>query len=387
MNCESNVSLESDASDRCSGDSAVESGMFEHLSDTSSIRYPEIPLGGIDAQDALSSYEKQDQDPDQGMPRWSLSTPPTFADFVEASFIPEFVATKRYAGRAHFRAILKHVLPPERVAHAFGASQARNKNTLKAISGWPYIDRLRLSEITPEVIQDLTSAALSRGYSIQTATHIRNVIRSIFAHAIRTGCYEGMNPASTVALPPMARRQTTALSFGQLIDLLQSMRHPEREVALFLMLTELKVAEICGIQWRYVNTSTIGKMIGEEFIPPRTIAVRALTYRGELSSITGKRRRFTRIPVLLSSIIHEIRGNSRFTLPTDFVLVSRNGSPIRPENIVARRLKPIGRSFNLPSLSWSVFNQTKIQLRSQIGRTFDEELKSCLFDRNLAAGR
>jgi hypothetical protein len=72
-------------------------------------------------------------------------------------------------------------------------------------------------------------------------------------------------------------------------------------------------------------------------------------------------------------------------LPQDFVLVSRNGAPIRPENILARRLKPIRLSFNLPWLSWSVFNQTAINLRLQIGRTFDEELKSSLFHANHTA--
>src|SRR5215472_8760342 len=278
VDSESNVSLGSDSWKRCSSDSPVATGMLEDETATPSLRYPEMVLRDLDAQDDLSPNGKQGQAPDRGMPHWTLSTPPTFAEFVEASFIPEFVATKRYAGRAHFRAILKHVLPPERVACAFGASRAKNKITLTAIAGWPYLDRLRLPEITSDVIQGLITAALARGYSIQTAMHIRNVIRSIFAHAIRTGSHQGKNPASAVALPPMARKQTTALSFSQLTALLQSMRYPEREVALFLMLTEMNVAEICGIQWRNVNTSTMGQMFEQEFIPPRSIAVRIQNY-------------------------------------------------------------------------------------------------------------
>ena len=360
--------------------------MLEDVNGTSPVCHPEVGLNNLDMHDALPAYGMEPEDPDPERQLRVSSTSTTFADFVEISFIPEFVVTKRYAGRAHFQAILKYVLPPERVARAFGANRASTRNTLTAIRNWPYIDRLRLPEITPDVIHHLTTAALARGYSIQTATHIRNVIRSIFAHAIRTGFYEDKNPASMVALPPIARRQIRTLTLGQLKAILQSMRYPERDVALFVMLAEMNVAEICGLQWRYVNTSRSGQMIGQEFIPARSIAVRNQSYRGELSSVAGKRRRFTRISELLGSVLHEIKGSSRFTLPHDFVLVSRNGAPIRPENILARRLKPIGRSFNLPWLSWSVFNQTEVKLRSQIGRTLDEELTSSLFHANHAVG-
>lgn len=385
METQSNVSPGSVSWNRCSDDSQVGSEMLKDESGTAPVCDPEVRLNDLDLQDALPASGRQRQEPDLGRLHRASSTSTTFADFVEVNFIPEFVATKRYAGRAHFQAILKYVLPPERAARAFGANRARAWNTLTAIVGWPYIDRLRFSEITADVIHGLTTAALARGYSVQTATHIRNVVRSIFSHAIRTGFYEGKNPASMVKLPPLARRQTTTLTLGQLKTLLQAMRYPEREVALFVMLTDMNVAEICGLQWRYINTSKIGQMIGQEFIPARSIAVRNQSYRGELSSVAGKRRRFTRIPDLLSSVLHEIRGINRSTLPHDFVLVSRNGAPIRPENILARRLKPIRLSFNLPWLSWSVFNQTAVKLRLQIGTTFDEELKNSLFHANHAA--
>jgi integrase len=383
---QSNAGHGSGSWNRRSDDSPAGSKLREDERGTDPACYGEPGLKSFDTHIALRVSRRQRRDSDLARYRPPLSAA-TFADFVEVHFIPEFVATKRYSGRAHFQAILKYVLPPERVARAFGANRANSRNRLTAILGWPYIDHLKLLEITPEVIHDLISAALVGGYSIQTATHIRNVVRSIFSHAARTGFYEGENPATMVTMPPMARKQTATLTLGQLKNLLQSMRYPEREVALWVMLTEMSVAEICGLQWRHVNTSKIGQMIGEEFIPARSIAVRIQSYRGELSLVTGKRRRFTRIPELLGSVLYEIRSKSRFTMLDDFVLASRNGAPIRAENISARRLKPIGRSLNLPSLSWSVLNQTVINLRSQIGRTFDEELKSFLFHRNRAGAR
>ena len=363
----------------------VGSEVSRDASGTSPVSDPQGGLNAPGTQEAFSGLGHC-QDANAGRQRRPSAAPATFADFVEVSFIPEFVVTKRYAGRSHFQAILKHVLPPERVVRAFGSPPAKTKHTLTAILDWPYIDGLPLPEITPDVIHRLTAAALARGYSIQTATHIRNVIRSIFAHAIRTGFYEGKNPACLVALPPMARRQVRTLTLGQLKALLQTMHYPEREAALFVMLTDMNIAEICGLQWKYVNASRISQMIGQEFMPARSVAVRNQSYRGELSSVAGKRRRFARIPDLLGSVLHELKSKRRFTLPQDYVLVSRNGAPIRPENILARRLKPIGRAFSLPWLTWSVFDQTAVELRAQLGRTFDEELKRCVFEVDHPAG-
>ncbi len=216
---------------------------------------------------------------------------------------------------------------------------------------------------------------MKHGYSTQTATHIRNVIRSVFSHAIRTGCYSGPNPATLVTLPSMTRKEPHALSLAQLKEVMNAMRHPEKNIAAFALLTELSVAEICGLQWKYLNLSHSSRLVEEEFVPPRTIAVRLQSYRGEFGAVPESRRRLVRIPELLFSLLRDLKTRSDFTEPQDFVLVSRNGTPIHPENIAARRLKSIGRSFAAPWLSWRVFNRTRINLRSEAGRNLNEEFE------------
>jgi integrase len=297
------------------------------------------------------------------------------ADFVEQRFIPEFVANKRSAGRAHFQAILKHVLPPERVARAFAINPVKGKSTLSAIPGWPYIDSLALCEINAAAIEGLITAALTNGYSIQTATHIRNVIRAIFSHAIRTGSYAGPNPAARVNLPPMSRKETPVLTFAQLKQLLGAMRYPEREFALLAMLTDMNVAEICGLQWKYLNLSNLPRMIDQEFVPPKVIAVRNQSYRGEVSDVIGKRRRFVRISDSLGSVLRGLRNRSQLTRPKDYVFASRNGTPIHPENIAARRLKSIGKSLDMPWLTWAVFQRSRGAIQAEVGGGFHEELE------------
>jgi hypothetical protein len=70
------------------------------------------------------------------------SSSPTLAEFVERSFIPEFVATKKSAGRDHFKAILKHVLPPEQVARLFTSRPGKVSVKLSTIPDWPYLGSL-----------------------------------------------------------------------------------------------------------------------------------------------------------------------------------------------------------------------------------------------------
>jgi hypothetical protein len=174
-----------------------------------------------------------------------------------------------------------------------------------------------LSEVSPEMIQHITARALEHGYSIQTATHIRNVIRVIFSHAIRTGCYTGANPANLVTLPAMTRKETDTLNLDQFKEVVHTMHYPEREIALLTILTDM--AEICGLQWKYLNTSGTSWLVEEEFIPPKAIAVRKQTYRGQFGVVTASRRKFIRVPDLLCSILHNLKNRRQFTAPHDFV--------------------------------------------------------------------
>jgi len=176
----------------------------------------------------------------------------------------------------------------------------------------------------------------------------------------------------------MTRRETHALDLSQLRRLFEEMIYPERELALLAMLTKMNVAEICGLQWKYLNFSSFGSMIEREFIPAKTIAVRMQSYRGELSAVSESRKRFIGIPAMLSSVLHDLRRRNHFMAPEDFVLVSRTGTAIRPENIAARRLKSLGRSCGMPWLTWSVFYQSRVRLKSELGRAFHEEFEKVI---------
>lgn len=302
----------------------------------------------------------------------------TIADFVEKSFVPEHVSIKGLAGRTHYRAILKHVLTPEEVQRVFHLDVEKSRTRLKAIPDWPYLSHLQLDETRPEHIQELMLAAQSRGYSMQTVTHIRNVVSAIFSHAKKSNYFHGSNPASQVAVPGMSRKEAHMLSLPELKAVLELMRYPEREMTLLAIVTGMNVAEICGLQWKHVNLSPSGQQVNGEMIRPRTIAVRKQWYRGELNSVKIGRTRDVPIPDLIYPVLTTLSQRARFTGPEDFVLVSEAGTPVNETNIASRRLKGVGQELGMPWLSWHVFRRTRKDYLHRFGVRFVDRLATIL---------
>ena len=300
--------------------------------------------------------------------------PITMGDFVQHKFVPGYVATKKSAGQTHFRAILKYVLSPELVAQAFGLDVGAPRSPRRENSGVLYLDSYLLTDITPDVIQNLMSSYLNLGYSAQTVTHIRNLLRTIFVYAADAGCHTGANPATLVTSPNIIRHQVNSLTLPQLVHALQLMQYPEREIAICALLTGLNVTEICGLQWKYVNLSVGGRPVDGEWLPPRTIAVRTQSYRGVVGQVNSRRKRLIQVCALLNIMLRDLLRRHRFTAAEDFVLSSRSGTPINPDNIALRRLKRIGIALGMPWLSWKVFRQTRTNLVAQFGKQWSDAI-------------
>ena len=302
----------------------------------------------------------------------------TIIEFVEKSFVPEHVSIKGLAGRTHYRAILKHVLTPEEVQRVFGLETEKTRTRLKAIPDWPYLSHLELADTRPDHVESLMLAAQARGYSIQTVTHIRNVVSAIFSHARKGNYFHGLNPASQVAVPGMSRKEAHMLSVPQLKAVLELMRYPEREMTLLAVVTGMNVAEICGLQWKQVNLSDAQVDGTGEWIPPRTIAVRKQWYRGELNSVKIGRTRNVGIPDLALPVLSTLSQRVRYTRPEDFVLVSEAGTPVNETNIASRRLKSVGQELDMPWLSWHVFRRTRKDYLERYGARFVDRLAAAL---------
>jgi integrase len=325
----------------------------------------------------LASPTSHDASPLVERERWEHVGEMTVAEFVQSNFLPEHIASKRTPGRRHYQAILKHIINPVEVDRMFKVDAATSKSKLRPNPNWPYMDNLRLCDVRPEHVQRLISAALDGEYSTQTAKHIRNVVSAIFSHAIREGHFAGGNPAIVVNPPGMTRKTAHTLTFEQMIRVLEVMRYPEREMTLIALLTGMNVAEICGLQWRYVNLTDHSVNREEESIPPRSISVKKQWYRGELSEVPEGRRKNIPMPHLLRSIFSQL-SRERNSGWNDFVLTSRVAKPVNQINIAARRLKAIGEQLELPWLSWQVFRRTRAQLIYEFGAQFHLQLTKAI---------
>ena len=299
----------------------------------------------------------------------------TLAEFVERKFVPGYVAHKGLYGRMHYQAMLKHVLTPEEVDRVFGVETEKSKAKLKTVADWPYLSNVPLRDVGTECVQRILSAALNRGYSIQTVTHIRNVLSTIFSYAKQERCFAGDNPASLVRLPAMNRKNVPAITAADVTRILKSMKYPEKEMTLIAILTGMTVAEICGLQWKRVNLTDKAVLNkDDESIPPKSIAVREEYLRGEMCSVTNSRKGDLQIPEHLILILLRLSHRAEFIGPDDFVLVSRVGTPINQINILARRLKPIGKELQIPWLSWRGIRRLHKALLKEFGTQFHNQI-------------
>jgi len=296
----------------------------------------------------------------------------TIAEFVKYIFVPEHVANKKLPGRVHYQALLKFVLRQEEVDWAFQVRGGRSTSRLTAVPDWPYMGHLRLRDARPGHVQTLISAALAQGYSAQTVKHLKSVVRVLFAHAGKKKLLPGDNPAEPVTLPEMTRKEKPVLTLVQLKAVLAAMQYPEREMALLALMTGMTMAEICGLQWKDVNLTSDWCNLDGEAIPPRTIAVRRQWYGRELSCVNRKcRSKNLTIPGSLLPVLLSLKRRADFTSPNDFVLVSRNGTPVSEHWIMVRRLKVIGNELQMPWLSWHVFRHTRAELLCKFGVQFE----------------
>ena len=302
----------------------------------------------------------------------------TFGEFVQFRFVPEYVASRSIFVRSHLFAILKYVLTPERVSDAFGIDDHDSRRPRRPVAHRPYMDSIPLEAITAGMIEDLMSEYLRLGYAGQTVAHIRSILRSIFRFAHTCGCHSGPNPATKVPVPDINRKHRHVLALEDLERLIPLMRYPEREIALITLMTGLQVTEVCGLQWKNVNISNTARLVDGDFMPPQTLAIRSQSYRGTLGPVSQRRREIVSFGGLLNAVLRDQMKRGKFTGLEDFVLCSRNGTPINPDNIALRRLKPIGAALQMPWLSWKVFRNTRANLTKQLWKSWNEQLAQTL---------
>ena len=193
---------------------------------------------------------------------------------------------------------------------------------------------------------------------------------AIFSYAKQEQCFIGDNPAKAVRLTESIRKKGRALTLAETKEILGAMEYLEKEMTLIATLTGLNVVEICGLQWKYVNLWKVMQNADSETIPPRTMAVRNQSYRGELENVKQCRVIDIPIPQPLFQILLQLGSRAKVNGPEDFVFVSRAGTPINQTNLLERRLKPIAKQMRVPAMTWNLLLRTRKALLSELGQLF-----------------
>jgi integrase len=295
-----------------------------------------------------------------------------FGFFVESKFIPEHVQHKTLAGQIHYQAILKHLLRPETVNRIFNPRNVA-KARLRSVSDWPYLDDVRLCDITVEHVRRIVASSRSCEYSPQTVKHIKNVFFAIISHAQRERCFSGPNPVAQVKLLPIARKEQHHLTISQTKAMLELMQYPEREIALMTITTGMNILEIGNLQWKHVNLSDASRDVDGDVVQPKSIALRPQWNRIGLGDSKRGRKKDIEIPQLLIAVLEDLKKRG---MPStdDFVLTSNSGQPILSARVSSARLKVVGRKLGLPWLSWRVIGRAHTALLSEFRTELNDHM-------------
>lgn len=296
-----------------------------------------------------------------------------FGFFVESKFIPEHVQHKTLAGQIHYQAILKHLLRPETVNRIFNPRNVA-KARLRSVSDWPYLDDVRLCDITVEHVRRIIASSRSCEYSPQTVKHIKNVFFAIISHAQRERCFSGPNPVAQVKLPPISRKEEHHLTISQTRAMLELMQYPEREIALITITTGMNILEIGNLQWKHVNLSDSPRDVDGDVVQPRSLALRPQWNRIGLGDSKRGRKKDIEIPKSLISVLEDLKKRGIKRSADDFVLISDSGQPILSAKVSSARLKAVGRKLGLPWLSWRVIGRAHTTLLSEFRTELNDHM-------------
>ena len=134
---------------------------------------------------------------------------------MDKKFLPDHVAYKKHGGKEYYGSQLPFVLDgvPDKKRSRGGKTRFKSGEEPPSVTRRHGIGGMRLRDVQREDVQRLVGTMLVRGYSVQSAKHVKTVVSAIYTHAGREGWFNGPNPAKFVNLPEMERATAHALSF------------------------------------------------------------------------------------------------------------------------------------------------------------------------------
>ncbi len=285
----------------------------------------------------------------------------TVREFVTRKFLPQHVAYKKHGGREHYASQLPFVLDgvPDKKIPRGGKTRFRPGEEPLPVTRRYGLAGMRLRDVQKSEVQQLVGTMLLRGYSVQSAKHVKTTVSAIYTHAQKEGWFSGPNPARFVELPEMARATPHALSLEQLANLLQILPETVRLMVFLAVMTSMNIAEICGLKWKRVNLTSAPIIMDADLLPAFKAGVREQWYKGEWGSVKAKaRRRNVPLPQWAVGQLLNLQHRPKWVGPEDPVFAGVGGRPLCENAILQRHLKPAAAKLGTPWLSWHHLRHT-----------------------------
>lgn len=237
---------------------------------------------------------------------------------------------------------------------------------------FPYFDEhrgLKLGQITPSHIADYIAWLVDedvqgRRLSDSTIRNALNPVRACFATAVREGLLRH-NPCVGAALPHREQivddddEEVRALSREQLAAFLEVVHPRHRLMFRFLAATGLRVSELIALQWRHLRL---------DGATPH-VRVRRAIVKGRLEPPKSRYgRRDVPLPLVLADELRAWHRETEWPDDEHPVFPSMSGTPLNPENIRHRTLKPAAEEIGAGWLGYHGFRHTCASLLFDRGR-------------------
>jgi integrase len=272
----------------------------------------------------------------------------TVAEFVEKRFRPDHVALKRTNTRRLYDQILRNYVLP-------------------AIGG------MKLREVRREHIQRLASQVITRGLSVGTVRHVVKVVSLIFSLAEDLEWNEG-NPAKRIRLPEATPKVRAALSWPQVQQIAGMLKPPYGSAVIVLAQTGMRIGELCGLKWKWVNLSDQEVNRDGYRIAPYSILVKENWSAGEFQS-SPKGKRLRQIPMTATAWTElTMQWERSKAAPDQLVYPNQHGRPIDRSNFANEHFKPAVKALGLPWASLHCLRHTMATMADQAKLTMRERM-------------
>jgi integrase len=121
------------------------------------------------------------------------------------------------------------------------------------------IGKLKLSEITPVLLEALKAKLLRAGRRAQTVRHILGLVKRVFNCVIKYGYYSGDNPVGKITMPTEDNARQRYLTKDEAQRLLEALRQTSEQlwqISLLSLSTGMRASEILHLKGEHINLAT-----------------------------------------------------------------------------------------------------------------------------------